>query len=91
MWLKSLIYDFSPFVSTARYGYEFLFRGIHDRFGMKIHVSRWKYRMYASVPEILDLLTLDATETWIHACDWRVRLELFISKFVNPMIFVLLY
>ena len=30
--------------------------------------------MYDTVPEIQDTLTTDATETWIHACDWRVCL-----------------
>lgn len=30
--------------------------------------------MYDTVPEIQDALTPDATETWIHACDWRVSI-----------------
>ncbi|KAB7494075.1 Protein artemis [Armadillidium nasatum] len=30
-------------VCPAKYGYEFIYRSLHDRFGMKIHVSRWIY------------------------------------------------
>ena len=40
---------------------------------MRVHVNRWKHRMYDTVPDIQDTLTTDATETWIHACDWRVK------------------
>ncbi|MCL4105213.1 UNVERIFIED_CONTAM: hypothetical protein GTU68_055344 [Idotea baltica] len=61
-------------VCPAKYGYEYIYRSLHDRFGMKIHVSRWKYRMYDTVPEIQDVLTLDATMTWIHACEYRVSI-----------------
>lgn len=64
-------YTLILFVS-AKYGYEYVYRNLHERFGMRVHVSRWKYRMYDTVPEIQDALTPDATETWIHACDWRV-------------------
>ncbi|XP_063604949.1 protein artemis-like [Penaeus indicus] len=60
-------------VCPAKYGYEYVYRSLHERFGMRVHVSRWKYRMYDTVPEIQDALTPDATETWIHACDWRMR------------------
>lgn len=60
-------------VCPAKYGYEYVYRSLHERFGMRIHVSRWKYRMYDTVPEIQDALTPDATETWIHACDWRMN------------------
>ena len=62
-------------IPPAKYGYEYVYRSLHERFGMRIHVSRWKYRMYDTVPEIQDALTPDATETWIHACDWRVRFQ----------------
>ncbi|KAK4318202.1 hypothetical protein Pmani_010779 [Petrolisthes manimaculis] len=60
-------------VCPAKYGYEYVYRNLHERFGMRVHVSRWKYRMYDTVPEIQDALTPDATETWIHACDWRIN------------------
>ncbi|KAK7067353.1 Protein artemis [Halocaridina rubra] len=60
-------------VCPAKYGYEYVYRSLHERFGMRVHVSRWKYRMYDTVPEIQDALTPDATETWIHACDWRTN------------------
>ncbi|XP_045603959.1 protein artemis isoform X3 [Procambarus clarkii] len=60
-------------VCPAKYGYEYVYRSLHERFGMRVHVSRWKYRMYDTVPEIQDALTPDATETWIHACDWRMN------------------
>lgn len=60
-------------VCPAKYGYEYVYRSLHERFGMRVHVSRWKYRMYHTVPEIQDALTPDATETWIHACDWRMN------------------
>lgn len=59
-------------VCPAKYGYEYVYRSLHERFGMRVHVSRWKYRMYDTVPEIQDALTPDATETWVHACDWTI-------------------
>lgn len=60
-------------VCPAKYGYEYVYRSLHERFGMRVHVSRWKYRMYDTVPEIQDALTPDATETWVHACDWTIN------------------
>ncbi|XP_076040079.1 protein artemis-like isoform X2 [Oratosquilla oratoria] len=60
-------------VCPAKYGYEYVYRSLHEQFGMRVHVSRWKYRMYDTVPDIQDALTPDATETWIHACDWRMN------------------
>lgn len=62
--------NFTIFLSlAARFGSEFLFMELFKKFGLKVHVSQFKYEIYKSIPELRRLITLNPLDTQIHACD----------------------
>ena len=59
--------------SSARIGYEYVFTEIYKQTRFKIHVNETIYKLYDNLPQIQDVLTLDAYETQIHSCMYEVK------------------
>ena len=54
--------------TSARIGYEFVYREINRLTRHKIHVNDSIYKLYDQLPEVQDILTLDPFSTKIHSC-----------------------
>lgn len=54
--------------TSARYGYEILFKAIYDRFLEPIHVNDSQIQKYKFIPELDKCFTTNATISRIHAC-----------------------
>lgn len=54
--------------TCARYGYEYLFKTIAERFGASIHVNASELQKYKYFPELDGCFTASATNSRIHAC-----------------------
>ncbi|GFN88879.1 protein artemis [Plakobranchus ocellatus] len=67
-WLERSPLHQVAFFCPARYGYEYLFKEIATRLGMKIHVSDYKFAVYEQIPDLSGLFTADPAEARIHAC-----------------------
>ncbi|XP_077977647.1 protein artemis-like [Glandiceps talaboti] len=58
-------------VCKAKYGYEYLFVELSQRFNCKVHVSDIHYSYYSKVKNVSHHLTTDGNATRIHACRWK--------------------
>jgi len=54
--------------SSARVGYEQIYRALYDGLGMRVHVEQNTYEFFSCLPIIQETLTTDSTETRLHAC-----------------------
>lgn len=54
--------------TSARYGYEILFKAIFDHFHERIHVNDIEIEKYKFIPELDHCFTSNAAESRIHAC-----------------------
>ncbi|XP_043212033.1 protein artemis-like [Amphibalanus amphitrite] len=52
----------------ARYGYEHIFRRLHEATGMRVHVDAEKIQLYERLPDIARCVTSCASETRLHSC-----------------------
>ncbi|UJR15922.1 hypothetical protein I4U23_002843 [Adineta vaga] len=73
LWIKSLVADKSNtaniyFKTSARVGYEQIYRALYDGLGMRIHVEQSQYDFYSCIPIIQECLTTDPNTTRLHAC-----------------------
>ena len=59
--------------TSARIGYEYVYKEIHNRLGFKIHVNQLIYKIYDKLAEIQKVLTLNPYETPIHSCIYENR------------------
>ena len=67
-WLaKGLKYKIS-LRTAARYGYEFLFQQISERFKIKVHVNAEELEKYHYFPELDNCFTSESNASRIHAC-----------------------
>jgi hypothetical protein len=55
-------------MSSARVGYEQIYRALYNEFHMRIHVEQSQYDFFACLPMVQDCLTTDPTSTRLHAC-----------------------
>ncbi|XP_055692046.1 protein artemis-like [Lutzomyia longipalpis] len=60
VWLKT----------PAHYGSEFLFKEIHKRTRMPLHIEPWNMADYAYIPDMDGVFTVDEKQSQIHAC-WK--------------------
>ncbi|CAF0819563.1 unnamed protein product [Rotaria sordida] len=86
LWIKGLIADKSNeaniyFKTSARVGYEQIYRALYDGLGMRIHVEQGQYDFYACLPIIQECLTTDPNTTRLHACRTSA------SNFAQPCAF----
>ncbi|CAF1133449.1 unnamed protein product [Adineta ricciae] len=73
LWIKGLVADKSNtaniyFKTSARVGYEQIYRALYDGLGMRIHVEQGQYDFYSCIPIIQECLTTDPNTTRLHAC-----------------------
>ncbi|CAF3492250.1 unnamed protein product [Adineta steineri] len=73
LWIKGLVADKSNtaniyFKTSARVGYEQIYRALYDALGMRIHVEQGQYDFYSCLPIIQECLTTDPNTTRLHAC-----------------------
>ncbi|KAG8997285.1 hypothetical protein FRB93_000418 [Tulasnella sp. JGI-2019a] len=83
--------DTKFFINTWTPGYEEAIIGIARSFRTKVHVDRYKYRLYTSLSEPIfkDILTTDPRATRFHACERfnkcdQVHCEVQDVIYVNP-------
>jgi len=67
--------------SSARVGYEQIYRALYDSLGMRIHVEQGQYDFYSCIPIIQECLTTDSSTTRLHACRTSA------SNFAQPCAF----
>ncbi|KAK5645116.1 hypothetical protein RI129_006416 [Pyrocoelia pectoralis] len=66
-WIKQSSAHIIKIVPSATYGSEYLFMEIAKIVGMPIHVNPTTYNLYKCIPEMDKSITLNSTETQIHA------------------------
>lgn len=76
-----IIDHFISLKSSARVGYEQIYRALYDGLGMRIHVEQGQYDFYSSIPLIQECLTTDPNTTRLHACRTSA------SNFAQPCAF----
>ncbi|CAF2401628.1 unnamed protein product [Rotaria sp. Silwood2] len=86
LWIKGLMDDKSNtaniyFKTSARVGYEQIYRALYDGLGMRIHVEQGQYDFYSCLPIIQECLTTDPNTTRLHACRTSA------SNFAQPCAF----
>nr|CAI5842680.1 unnamed protein product [Callosobruchus analis] len=54
-------------ITSAKYGYEYLFIEIYRKLGMPIHINQEIYNFYCLIPEMDKSITTDRTVTRIHS------------------------
>ncbi|CAM4779382.1 unnamed protein product [Rotaria magnacalcarata] len=86
LWIKGLVADKSNtaniyFKTSARVGYEQIYRALYDGLGMRIHVEQGQYDFYSCIPLIQECLTTDPSTTRLHACRTSA------SNFAQPCAF----
>ncbi|KAJ8984928.1 hypothetical protein NQ317_012178 [Molorchus minor] len=54
-------------LTSAKYGYEYVFNEIYKRLKMPVHVNPDSYRLYSNIPEMDNSVTLDGSLTQIHS------------------------
>ncbi|XP_057664556.1 protein artemis [Diorhabda carinulata] len=65
-WLEENASVFVHVKTSAKYGYEYVYKEIFKKIGMPVHVNKDVYKFYNLVPELDGTVTLDPTKTRIH-------------------------
>jgi DNA cross-link repair 1C protein len=54
--------------TSARVGYEYVYRKLYQHFRRLIHVNIEQYHLYDCLPQVQQVLTIDGNSTRLHAC-----------------------
>ncbi|KAK9730699.1 DNA repair metallo-beta-lactamase [Popillia japonica] len=70
-WLEQDQRNLIKLTVPATYGSEYLFKGIHERTGFKIHVNERRYNLHKFIPDLDEIIEVDDYKLLlrIHACD----------------------